>query len=176
LQTVVPQLASIPAAVRGIQSAVESLDDTIRGTIFDLHQHDDDTTLRAQVRDAVLTAAATGGPLPSLVLDGPLDSVVPDQLRPHLVAVLVEALSNVARHADAEHIDVHVAIESEPVPTVVVEVGDDGRGFDAAEQESGLRNMRERAQVLNGTLEVTSTLGEGTTIRWQVPLNQELVN
>jgi len=178
LQTVVPQLSSSPAAVRGIQSAVESLDDTIRdirGTIFDLHQQDDDTTLRAQVRDAVLTAAATGGPLPRLVLDGPLDSVVPGQLRPHLVAVLVEALSNVARHADAEHIDVHVAIESEPAPAVVVEVGDDGRGFGAAEQESGLRNMRERAQVLNGTLEVTSTLGEGTKIRWQVPLNQELV-
>ena len=61
LHAVVPKLSSSPDAVARIQSAVESLDDTIRdirGTIFDLHQHDDDTTLRAQVQAAVLTAAA----------------------------------------------------------------------------------------------------------------------
>ena len=174
LQAVVPQLSSSPDAVARIHSAVESLDDTIRdirGTIFDLHQHDDDTTLVAQVRAAVLTAAASGGTLPRLVLDGPLDSVVPDRLRPHLVAVLVEALSNATRHAEAEHIDVRVLIETEPSPAVLVVVTDDGRGFTATVPESGLRNLRERAQLLNGSLEVTTAPGKGTTIRWRAPLD-----
>lgn len=176
LQAVLPQLSANPEIVARIQRAVESLDDTIRdirGTIFEL-QHDDETSLRGQIRDALAAAAATRGMLPRLILDGPVESAVPQHVRPHLVAVLVEALSNAARHADAEHVDVRIAVETDPVNAVTVEISDDGQGFTATgRRESGLRNMRERAEALHGTLDVTTSPGKGTTIRWRVPITSD---
>jgi signal transduction histidine kinase len=104
------------------------------------------------------------------VLEGPLDSLLPDSVRPHLLAVLMEALSNAARHADATRVDVRVAVEETPAASVVVEVTDDGKGFTATGHESGLRNLRERAAAVRGTCAVTSQPGQGTTIRWSAPL------
>ena len=172
LQATLPQLASKPELVERITGAVDSLDETIRdirGAIFELHHHGDDAGLRAQVQDAV-AAAAGGGTRPGLVVEGPLDSAVSDRVRPHLLAVLVEALSNAARHADAQQIDVRITIESEPVLAVVLEVSDDGRGFAVGGRESGVRNMRERAEALEGTFDLASTPDAGTTIRWRAPL------
>jgi signal transduction histidine kinase len=153
-----------------IRSSVNDLDATIRdirGAIFALGQEDASTDLRAQVREAVTAAAATLGHGPRVVLEGPLDSAVPDDIRPHLIAVLVESLSNAARHAAATGVDVRVAVED---GQVVVEVNDDGRGFTPTGQESGLGNMRRRAEEVGGHFEVTSVEGAGTTVRWTAPL------
>jgi len=53
---------------------------------------------------------------------------------------------------------------------VVLRVADDGRGLDGRVHESGLRNMRERAQRRGGTFTVDSAPGEGTTLVWSVPI------
>jgi signal transduction histidine kinase len=164
------RLAARPDVEQRIRASVDDLDATIRdirGAIFALGQESGSTDLRGQVREAVGAAATTLGRPPRLVVEGPLDSAVPDAMRPHLIAVLVESLSNAARHADATGVDVRVAVEQ---GEVVMEVADDGRGFVATGRESGLANMRGRAEEVGGTFEIRSADGEGTTVRWSAPL------
>ncbi len=83
-----------------------------------------------------------------------------------------EALHNALRHAGATHIAVRMsAAAGEPV---MVEVRDDGAGFDPARSELrarhlGLTSMEERARELGGRLEIRSAPGAGTTVRLEVP-------
>jgi signal transduction histidine kinase len=76
-----------------------------------------------------------------------------------------EGLTNVAKHADAQRVQIRVAdLDAEDV--VVVEIRDDGRGFDpnANSEGFGLLGMRERVAAHGGTVEVTSSPGDGTHI------------
>jgi len=87
-----------------------------------------------------------------------------------LVQVTREALSNVARHAQATTCRVSLVQRDE---SAVLEIDDDGRGFKLGRGSSrgqGLRNMRERVEAIGGTFSVESASGEGTTVRAQLPL------
>jgi signal transduction histidine kinase len=80
-----------------------------------------------------------------------------------------EALANVVKHARASSATVHIAAKGD---TVLIEVSDDGRGFDPAAVgpgHFGLRSMRGRVADLGGRLEVTSAPGRGTVLRVEVP-------
>lgn len=85
--------------------------------------------------------------------------------------VAADALTNVARHARATHARIRL---SHGEGRAVLEVQDDGAGFDPAFRAPGLglRNMRERAFVVGGRLEVGSEPGRGTTIRLELPLER----
>lgn len=74
-----------------------------------------------------------------------------------------EALSNALKHAQASK--VHVLLEFEP-EVVQLLVQDDGQGFDSNGNHSGhgLNNMRQRAEELGGTYDLTSTPGNGTQV------------
>jgi signal transduction histidine kinase len=83
-----------------------------------------------------------------------------------------EALHNAVRHAGATRVRVRVA--SKPGERLVVEVSDDGTGFDPAQPELrarhlGLTSMEERARELGGRLEIRSAPGAGTTVHLEVP-------
>jgi two-component system, NarL family, sensor histidine kinase DevS len=167
------RLAARPEVAERLTDAIDDLDMTIRdirGTIFELGRDEATDDLRGQVHDIVAAAEPTLGSKPMLSLEGPLDSALSPAVRPHLLAVLAEALSNAARHAGASRVEVRVAVEESPAASVVVEVSDDGKGFSASGHESGLRNMRERAAEVRGTCEVSSRPGEGTKVRWRAPL------
>lgn len=89
--------------------------------------------------------------------------------------VVQEALTNVARHADAKHVRVRLRVDDDHAR---VEIVDDGRGFESQAQRSsvrGLRGMRERVELLGGSLEVGSAPGEGTRISAVIPLGREHV-
>jgi two-component system, NarL family, sensor histidine kinase DevS len=167
------RLAVRPEVAERLTDAIDDLDMTIRdirGTIFELGRGDGPDDLRRQVHDIVAAVETTLGSKPRLSLEGPLDSTLPPAVRPHLLAVLREALSNAARHAGASSVDVRVAVEETPTASVVVEVSDDGKGFSPTGHESGLRNIRERAAEVRGSCEVTTEPGEGTRVRWRAPL------
>jgi len=82
--------------------------------------------------------------------------------------IVQEALTNAAKHADSAYAT--VSLSSSP-GVIEVSVRDDGRGFDPGAPASGfgLVGMRERAALLGGRVEVTSALGEGTTVRAILP-------
>ncbi len=86
-----------------------------------------------------------------------------------------ETLTNVARHAGANHVEMTLAVTGK---TLVLTVTDNGGGFDPAaltENEGlGLAGMRERAALVGGTLDVSSARGQGTRIRLQIPLRKEM--
>ena len=80
-----------------------------------------------------------------------------------------EALANVVKHARASSATVRIAAKND---LVLIEVSDDGRGFDPAavgREHFGLRSMRGRVADLGGSLEVTSAHGRGTILHVEVP-------
>ncbi|MFF0746868.1 histidine kinase [Streptomyces sp. NPDC004111] len=83
-----------------------------------------------------------------------------------LYRVAQESLTNAARHADAERVEVSLRRTEE---AVVLEVTDDGRGIEAACEGAGIRGMRERALLAGAALLLTSTPGTGTRVRLTVP-------
>ena len=100
------------------------------------------------------------------------DPPIPPPLAAALYRVAQEALRNAARHAESRHVSVRLRREG---TTAVLEVVDDGRGFDVERAEErrpgmGLFSMRERVGLVNGRLSVSSAPGRGTRIVAIVPL------
>jgi len=89
-----------------------------------------------------------------------------------VLAVLREALSNVARHAGASQADVTVDVGQDGVLSVLV--ADDGTGIPAEGRRSGLRNLADRAAKLGGELRLgpaePGALRPGTRLEWRVPV------
>ncbi|MET0419231.1 MAG: GAF domain-containing sensor histidine kinase [Actinoplanes sp.] len=162
--------AGDPESVRRINTAVDDLDATIRDirrSIFELRTPVD-ASLRTELRDAVGAAGEALGFRPVLDTSGPVDSAVPADIVPELLAVLREALANVARHARAGHVRVSVHAAADEV---VLRVEDDGVGLDPSLARGGLINMRERAGDLGGSFETApGSDGRGTALTWRVPL------
>jgi signal transduction histidine kinase len=160
-----------PEVVGRIDAAVDDLDSTIRdirSAIFELRSPVA-ATLRADIRATVDAAAASLGFRPELVLDGPIDSAVPDPVRPDLVAVLREALSNVVKHARATRVTVRITVDGERLRLTVA---DDGVGVPSdVDERSGLLNIRERAARHGGAVELTGGEPSGITVDWTVPLS-----
>ncbi len=163
-----------PEASERVMRAVDDLDETIkiiRSTIFGLRSHETDggSGLRSRVVRAVGETAPLLGFAPSLRMEGLLDTQVPKEIASHVIAVLSEALTNVARHAHAGRTDVVLETDGREVR---LSVTDDGVGIPPGGRRSGLRNMAERAEQLDGTLEVTAPAGGGTSLVWCVPVKQ----
>lgn len=87
-----------------------------------------------------------------------------------IVQLTREALSNVARHAGAKNSAVRLVRAG---PSAVLTIEDDGSGFDPRREfgGNGLRNMRERASALGGTMRITSKNGRGTSLRITFPVS-----
>jgi two-component system, NarL family, sensor histidine kinase YdfH len=103
-----------------------------------------------------------------------LDDLVhtPPQHCEHVLRVIGEALSNVARHARARHVSVEARVVEK---WLSIGVQDDGQGFDPESSELhsghyGLLGLQERAQLVEGSLLLSSAKGAGTTLRFRVPL------
>ncbi|MEK7311699.1 MAG: ATP-binding protein, partial [Chloroflexota bacterium] len=89
----------------------------------------------------------------------------------HVLAIVGEALSNVIRHARAQRVHI-LARRADERLTLTIQ--DNGVGF-ACEDHGGygLRNMRDRARLLGGQLDVTSASGKGTTLTLDIPWSDE---
>jgi signal transduction histidine kinase len=115
--------------------------------------------------DAALEALATRAPLP-VEIEGAC-SKLPAAVEAAAYYVVAEALTNVVKYARAGSVRVKLAQTN---GCARVEVADDGIGGADPTTGSGLRGLADRLASLNGTLEVDSRPGEGTTIRAEIPL------
>ncbi|WP_031003439.1 GAF domain-containing sensor histidine kinase [Streptomyces sp. NRRL F-5727] len=164
-----------PEAAARLTRAIDDLDATIkiiRSSIFGLREHDTPGStprLRSRIVSTADSAAATLGFAPALRMEGLLDTDVPVGVADDVVAVVGEALTNVARHAGARRAEVAVLAED---GVLTVTVSDDGVGMPRDRQHRGLRNLAERAERLGGSLSVRAPAapGHGTVIEWRVPL------
>jgi signal transduction histidine kinase len=152
-----------------LESAVRDIDGTIRdvrATIFELQTQGSDT-LRGDLQALGREYVTVLGFSPTVRTSGPVDTAVPEVLREQLLPVLREALSNVARHAHASRVEVEVAVSQGELTLVVI---DDGVGMTPHADESGLRNARERAHALGGSLTLADGDPRGLVLLWRVPL------
>ncbi|MET0821813.1 MAG: GAF domain-containing protein [Aeromicrobium sp.] len=162
------KLIATPAAVERLSSAIDDIDQTIkdiRRTIFALSSTTQAADLRTELELVVHDAAKLLGFKPGLTLSGPVDSAIEDDVRDPLLAVLRETLSNIVRHAGAREVSVLLSVAQD----IRLEVRDDGDGLGSGTSGNGLRNIRERAELLGGTCVVTGDAGAGTTVLWTVP-------
>ncbi|WP_447003989.1 sensor histidine kinase [Saccharothrix isguenensis] len=168
-------LVEQPMVAQRLADFVTEVDQTIREirrTIFSLQEPPAGAAdLRAQLLKVVQESARLLGFEPSLTMDGPIDSVVPDQVRPDLLATLREALANTARHASATKVEVAVVVDRAATWLRLV-VRDDGDGLPPrrGRHTGGLVNMAARAARWDGSCEVESTGGRGVSVTWCVPL------
>jgi signal transduction histidine kinase len=103
-----------------------------------------------------------------------LESRLPDEVETTLYRVIQEALTNIARHAQAG--TVRLSLERSAT-AVAVTIQDDGRGFDVEAQSSaaelggvGLLGINDRVSTLGGRVEIHSRLGQGVRIHIEIPL------
>nr|WP_232327798.1 GAF domain-containing protein [Kibdelosporangium sp. MJ126-NF4]CEL13280.1 TWO COMPONENT SENSOR HISTIDINE KINASE DEVS [Kibdelosporangium sp. MJ126-NF4]CTQ98971.1 TWO COMPONENT SENSOR HISTIDINE KINASE DEVS [Kibdelosporangium sp. MJ126-NF4] len=164
-----------PEVGRRVTGFVEEIDQTIREirrSIFSLQEEPGTgpVSLRGELLRVIQDGAGALGFEPTVNMDGPLDSLVPDDLRPDVLATLRETLSNAARHADANTVLVTIKVDRGGEALMLV-VRDDGKGItEQPHRRSGLANIAERANRWRGTCDIDTAPDSGTTITWGVPL------
>src|SRR5215211_4651513 len=106
-----------------------------------------------------------------LVVADAFPARLPDKMGQELTRLVQEALTNVRRHAEAEHVRVELGLDG---ALAYVEVSDDGRGFDPQKTRTGIgrQSMRHRALELGGEFDLESAPGEGTRVRFSVPVSR----
>jgi signal transduction histidine kinase len=153
--------ATIVALKRDADEALETLRDLARGIYPPL--------LAEKGLTAALQSQAGKATLPVHV-DADGVGRYPQETEAALYFCTLEALQNVQKYASASAVAVRLRDEE---TQLLVEVADDGRGFDvtAVTRGAGLTNMEDRLDALGGTLQIESTPGVGTTLRATVPVS-----
>lgn len=171
LQTMLAQPAQVEQRVTQVIDDLDATIAQIRTSIFDLQSaslHGESVTLRRKALDVVAELARHAPIVPSVSFIGPVDTLVPDSLAPHIEAVLREGLSNALRHSGANRIGVRIVADD----VLTVEISDDGRGIPTRAVYRGLDNLTLRADECDGNFTVESRPDEGTTLVWEVPLGR----
>jgi signal transduction histidine kinase len=160
-----------------LQTAVGELDRVIgdlRNYIFGLRPG---VLAGAHVEEALRRLASEAAGVTTVVEVDEQAAVALGPYSNDLIQLAREALSNVARHAQARTCRMSLYWRPPETPdapnrTAVLVIDDDGRGFDPAITVGGhgLDNMRARANALGGMLEIKSSSGEGTTVTVMIPL------
>ena len=113
--------------------------------------------------------------IPVTVTTDVANQSISNELASSAFRILQEALTNIARHADATAVRIRLV---ETRSLLILEIADDGCGFAAERPEEttslGLLGMRERALACGGDLEIETDMSKGTTVRLRVPLGTRL--
>jgi signal transduction histidine kinase len=158
-----PARSGISRAAAGIREAIQD----IQQYVFDLEPAVlMQGGLARSLQRIVLDFESASGITTSLETDpGATDAL--EGVTAHVLQIVREALSNVRRHAQADSVAITLRSTGR---ANVLEIRDDGGGFSAeAAQGLGIRNLRTRAKLLGGKLELHSEPGEGSVVRLTIP-------
>jgi signal transduction histidine kinase len=158
---------------RRIEDAVEELDRVIREVRSYIFMLRSGALGERELGDTLRKMAAEVQERTGVVVAVQLDQRAVERLRDQasdVIHLVREALSNVARHADADTCRVSLRLFD---GATVIEVDDDGRGFDperARGRGEGLANLEARARAMGGSFDIESTADAGTTVRVRLPV------
>jgi two-component system, NarL family, sensor histidine kinase DevS len=167
LQGTIPRARSAEVQQR-LSDSVDDLQaviQEIRTAIFDLHSTSAGSTRLRQRLDEAIAQFAGSEVRTRVQFVGPL-SAVDSELADHAEAVVREAVSNAVRHAHATELSIDVKVADD----LYIEVMDNGPGISGEITESGLANLRQRAEDSGGSFSVEIAAGGGTLLRWSAPL------
>jgi PAS domain S-box-containing protein len=154
--------ARLNSAAVGVDEGIREL----RRAIHSLREVSTPKQVPAMIERILGNVSRVLGFVPTMTYSGTLDRV-PELVLQDLLAVVNEALSNVARHAGASAVSVELAGTAEEV---LLRVADDGRGVGSTTRSSGLSNMRDRAERHGGSFRLSDNQPRGTVLEWRVPL------
>lgn len=160
----VERVAALDRAERQVRSAVTSL----RALMFELAPPDLDPAKIVEVLEEAAEELFASTAC-ELHIDVSCDRVLDLREAQLLYRIVIEALGNTRRHAQAHRVSVRGRIG---VERIELEVEDDGRGFDVERTtpgHMGLSSLRERARLLGGSVSIESAPGSGARITLQVP-------
>lgn len=168
------ELSRLKGRVRATLAGVRTLALNLRPSILD------DLGLTMAIDWYCKEQVAKRGLEVALELELP-DQELPPSIETVLFRITQEALNNVLKHSGASRATVRLKLQG---GKVILEVADDGLGFDAdrilrargPRYTLGLHGMIERATISGGELDVVSSLGNGTTIRVELPIQTGLEN
>ena len=145
----------------------------LRSAIYDLRRERERPFLESVESLVELSQRATPEREIRLLIEEGLAGGLSGKASVELLRILQEALTNVRRHSAARSVEVRLRKDHE---AVLLEVADDGRGFDpgSATAGVGLLAMRERVEELGGEIEVSSRPGEGTRVAVKVPVGRDI--
>jgi signal transduction histidine kinase len=166
-------LTAEPEAARTqLTRAIDSLNQTIqdvRRYIFDLRGEIPDDDLEAGLRKILKDFRINTLLETEFIVEGESVRVLGVERRQHIFQIARETLTNVARHAKARRVEVSLRYHSNELQLFM---SDDGIGLPALpinRKGQGLRNIRERARLLDGRLDIHTAPDEGLTLILTVP-------
>jgi signal transduction histidine kinase len=160
-----PVADKLTAAVADIDATIRE----VRATIFELGGAGGGHGIRAHLVALAEELRPVVGFYVPVEFSGPVDTAVSDAVAEHLLPTVREALTNIGRHAQATRAKIRLTVIGHQCR---LEITDNGRGFvdkPPADGGLGLANMRQRAEDLGGSLDITHQVAGGTTIAWDVP-------
>lgn len=158
-----------------IESGVDEIDRIIREirtAVFTLGSAGRTGSLGQELTTVTVQAKRVLGFAPRLRIDGPVETAISPEIRAELLASMREALTNIARHANATEAE----IELHAGDLLTMRVLDNGRGVPETlrmTEGNGLRNMAERARLLGGGCSISRRSDRGSELHWWVPLPDE---
>ena len=135
----------------------------------------DELGLNGSIMDTVESMAALTGTTIETSLHAPGEQLTPSQ-QTAVLRIVQESLQNVRKHAASSHTVVSTKLDT---PNWILEVSDDGRGFDVSavaargRRNFGLQFMRERAELIGAHFEIRSRTGGGTAVWLSIPVGEE---
>jgi PAS domain S-box-containing protein len=169
-------LEAMAERIRAAQEQIENEMEKLRGLISELRPAAlDQLGLEASVRDLAERTQAIYGIDIETHFDLREQDGAPRRLASDVETtayrIVQECLSNAARHAEASRVEVELTQRN---GSLAVRIADDGNGFDPATESAGygLRGMRERVDLLDGSLTVESERSRGTEVTAALPLNR----
>lgn len=165
-----PELAG--RKVQDLMSQVDQIIEEIRRVTFDLRPALlNEIGLKSAIQTLCTTASRPGSTAFTLNF-----SDIPDTLdrsiQTYVFRIIQECIHNILKHSQAENAYIALKMKEN---RLIISVDDDGKGFntESSMKGSGLHNIRERVNLLSGTIEISSISGKGTSIRISIPVDHE---
>jgi len=149
---------------------LQTIIEEIRTTIFQLKSPlGKNGDFRQRVQKVIADLTEHRDIVTTIRMHGPM-TAVDGELAEHAEAVTAEAVSNALRHSGASRLTVEVSVAD----MFILDISDNGCGIPAGNsRNSGLANMRHRAEQLGGTCEITNPPEGGTRVHWIAPLTDK---